>query len=151
VGAQQARGVVAMDAIAAIGIAATEPKFPHTAFLVLSFPSLKSMSCVDLLSIHLSLSTSLSYCSSSSHIYKGRRSFTFLCALLSPYILSYKMHYTKYDVYCLIVFSVVTTLSCSTVNFNSLIISVRHKCITTFPTTMSLLLLSLLNFFSYLY
>ena len=44
------------------------------------------------------------------------------------------------------IFSVVTTLSCSTLIFNSLIISVRHKCATTFPTTMSLLL-SLLIFF----
>jgi hypothetical protein len=59
-------------------------------------------------------------------------------------------HYTKYDIECLIVFSV-TTLSCSTLNFNSLIISVRYKCATTFPTTMSLLTLSLLNFFSYSY
>jgi hypothetical protein len=55
--------------------------------------------------------------------------------------------YTKYDIWCLIVFSVVTTLSCSTLNFNSLIISLRHKCAITFPTTMSLLLLSLLIFF----
>jgi hypothetical protein len=53
-------------------------------------------------------------------------------------------NYTKYDIYRLIVFSVVTTLSCSTLNFNSLIISVTHKCATTYPTTMSLLLLSLL-------
>lgn len=68
--AQQARGGVAMAAIATAGIAATEPKFPHTAFLVLSFPSLKSMNRVDLLSIHISfsLSTSLSYNSSSSNI-----------------------------------------------------------------------------------
>ena len=58
-GAQQARGGVAMAAIATAGIAATEPKFPHTAFLVLSFPSLKSSICVDLLSIHPSLSLSL--------------------------------------------------------------------------------------------
>ena len=45
------------------------------------------------------------------------------------------------------VFGVVTTLSCSTLNFNYLTMSVRHKCATTFPTTMSFLLLSLLIFF----
>jgi hypothetical protein len=56
-------------------------------------------------------------------------------------------NYTKYDIQCLIVFSVVNTLSCSTLNFNSLIFSVGHKCATTSPITMSLLLLSLLIFF----
>ena len=45
------------------------------------------------------------------------------------------------------IFSVVTTLSYSTLLFNSLIISVRHKCATTFPTATSFLLLSLLGFF----
>ena len=85
VAAQQARGGVAMAAIAT-GIAATEPKFPHTALLVLSFPSLKSMNRIDLLSIYLSLSTSLSYCSSSSNIYKIRRSFTVL-SLSAPFFL----------------------------------------------------------------
>jgi hypothetical protein len=47
------------------------------------------------------------------------------------------------------IFSVVTTLSCSTLNFNSLIISVRHKCATTFPTTMSLLLSLLIFLYPY--
>jgi hypothetical protein len=100
VAAQQARGGVAMAAIASNLLELLQQSWSsHTLpSFVLSFPSLKSMNCVDLLSIHLSLSTSLSYCRSSSHIYKGRRLFTFLCALLSPYILSYKMHYTKYDV-----------------------------------------------------
>ena len=54
-------------------------------------------------------------------------------------------HYTKYDIKCLITFSVVTTLSCSTIIFNYLIISVRHKCVATFPTATSFLLLSLLK------
>ena len=35
-------------------------------------------------------------------------------------------HYTKYDIWCLIIFSVVTTVPCSAVIFNSLIISVRR-------------------------
>ena len=47
----------------------------------------------------------------------------------------------------LIIFSVVTTLSCSTLIFNSLIISVRHKCAATFLTATSFLLLLLLIFF----
>jgi len=54
--------------------------------------------------------------------------------------------YTKYDIYYLIIFSVVATLSCSTLIINSLIISVTHKCVVTFPTATSFLLLSLLNF-----
>ena len=59
-------------------------------------------------------------------------------------------HYTKSDIQCFIIFSVVTTLSCSTLIFNSLIISVRHKCTANFPTATSFLLLLLLTFFSYL-
>ena len=39
------------------------------------------------------------------------------------------VHYTKYDTQCLIIFRVVTTVSCSTLIFHSLIISVIHKCI----------------------
>ena len=57
------------------------------------------------------------------------------------------INYTKYDIQFLIVFSVVTTLPRSTLNFDSLIISVRHKCATTFSTIMSPLLLSLLIIF----
>ena len=57
-------------------------------------------------------------------------------------------NYTRYDIECLIVFSVVSTLSCSTLIFNSLINSVRHECAVTFPTTTSFLLLSLLIFFT---
>ena len=60
----------------------------------------------------------------------------------------YVLHYTKYDIYCFIIFSVVTTLSCSTLIFNSLIISVRHKCSGNFPTAASFLLLSLSVFFN---
>ena len=52
------------------------------------------------------------------------------------------VHYTILN----IIFSVVTTLSWSTLTFNSLIISVRLKCAATFPTTTSFLLLSLLVF-----
>ena len=44
------------------------------------------------------------------------------------------------------IFSVVTTLSCATLISNSLVISVRHKCAVTFPSTTSFLLLSLLVF-----
>ena len=44
----------------------------------------------------------------------------------------------------MIIFSVVTTLSCSTLISNSLIISVRHKSATTFPIAISFPLLSLL-------
>ena len=36
------------------------------------------------------------------------------------------IHYTKYSIQCLIVFSVVTTLPCSTLIFNSLTISARR-------------------------
>ena len=35
-------------------------------------------------------------------------------------------HYTKYDIWCMIVFSVVATLPCSTLIFNTLTISVRR-------------------------
>ena len=44
-----------------------------------------------------------------------------------------------------IILSVVTTLSCSILIFNALIISVRHKCTVTYPTATSFLLVSLLN------
>jgi hypothetical protein len=44
-------------------------------------------------------------------------------------------------------FSVVITLLCSTLIFNSLIVSVRHKCAGTFPIATSFPLLSLLIFF----
>jgi hypothetical protein len=47
------------------------------------------------------------------------------------------------------IFSVVTTLSCSTLIFYSLIINVRHKCVATFPTATSFRLLSLLICLSY--
>jgi hypothetical protein len=49
-------------------------------------------------------------------------------------------HYTKYDIWYLTKFSVVTTLSCSTLIFSSLIIGVRHKCATTFHVNTSFLL-----------
>ena len=55
--------------------------------------------------------------------------------------------YIKYDIQCLIIFSVVTTISCSPLIFNSLIINVRHKCAATFLTATSFLLLSLMFFF----
>ena len=57
-------------------------------------------------------------------------------------------YYTKYDIQCLIIFSVVTTLSCSTLILNSSIISVRHKYAATFSTTTSFLLLLLLKKFN---
>lgn len=50
-------------------------------------------------------------------------------------------HYTKY------IFSVVTTLPCSIVIFNSLIIIVRYKCVAIFPIATSLII----SFFSCLY
>jgi hypothetical protein len=37
-------------------------------------------------------------------------------------------------------FSVVTTLPCSTLIYNSLTISVGHKCVVTFPTVTSLIM-----------
>ena len=40
-------------------------------------------------------------------------------------------------IFSVTIFSVVTTLSCSTLIFNSLIFSVRHECIATFPATTS--------------
>ena len=49
-------------------------------------------------------------------------------------------HYIKYDIQCLIVFSVVISLSCSTLIFYTLTISVRHKCVATSPTLTSLIL-----------
>ena len=55
--------------------------------------------------------------------------------------------YTKCDILCLIIFCVVTTLSCSTLILNYLMISVRHKCVTTFPTATLFFLLSLLILF----
>ena len=55
--------------------------------------------------------------------------------------------YTKYDIWCLIIFSVVTTLWCSTLIFSSLIISDRDKCAATIPSATSFLLLPLLIFF----
>ena len=58
-------------------------------------------------------------------------------------------HYTKYDIQCLIVFSDVTTLLYSALNFNPLIINVGHKSTTTCPTTRSILHLSLLKILSY--
>jgi hypothetical protein len=65
-------------------------------------------------------------------------------------------HYTKYGIQCLIIFSVVTTLSCSTLIFNSLIISVRHTCVATYmcchlPNCHLLSPFIIVNFFSYLY
>ena len=45
--------------------------------------------------------------------------------------------YTKKGIYSLITFNVVTTLPCSTLIFNYLIISVRYKCANGFPTTTS--------------
>ena len=56
-------------------------------------------------------------------------------------------HYTKYDLLCLIIFSIVITLSCSTLIFNSLIISVGDECVATFLVATSFLLLSLLTLF----
>ena len=45
-----------------------------------------------------------------------------------------QFHYTKQDIQCLIMFSVVTTLPFSTLIFNSLTISVRHICAAIFST-----------------
>ena len=45
------------------------------------------------------------------------------------------------------IFSVVTTLPCSTLIFNSLIISVRHKYAITFPIVTSYFLSQLLYFY----
>ena len=47
----------------------------------------------------------------------------------------------------MIIFSVVTTLSCSKLIFHSLMIRVRYKCAATFSTATSFLLISLLIFF----
>ena len=48
------------------------------------------------------------------------------------------IHYTKYDVQCVIIFDVVTTLPYSILIFNSLTIGVRYECVFTFPTAISL-------------
>ena len=59
------------------------------------------------------------------------------------------LHYTTLNMIfgCLIILSVITTLSCLILIFNSLMISVRHECTATFHVATSFLLLSLLVFF----
>ena len=52
----------------------------------------------------------------------------------TKYSTNFVIRYTKYDIWYLITFNVVTTLTCSTLIFNSLTISVRHKCVAIFPT-----------------
>jgi hypothetical protein len=61
----------------------------------------------------------------------------------NQYNARYELHRIGYLV--LIIFSVVTTLPCSTLIFNFLTTSVRHKCAAIFLTTTSLII----SFFSY--
>ena len=50
----------------------------------------------------------------------------------------FNYNYFRKDIQCLIIFNVVTALPCSTLIFNSLTVSVRHKCVVAFPTATSL-------------
>ena len=86
---------------------------------------------------------------------------TIICYELSGFLYEFEVHSidssTKMDIFPKVLnfgyfsnsttFSVFTTLSYSTLIFNSLMISVRHKCAATFPIATSFLLLSLLIFF----
>ena len=70
----------------------------------------------------------LSFIQNESHeIIRNLKDYIFFVALISEI-----NNYTKYNIYCSIIFNVVTTLPCSMLIFNSLTISVGHKCTVTF-------------------